>query len=157
MMRVRLGSWYDDRPERERRVIAWGIGIILGALLLAFYGANQRTRARLERELPQLRASIAALERNAEEVRRLRAMPPVQPQAGTPLASLATNAGGVPGAQVTVLDERRVRINGSDIAFQALLDWLNSARASHGMRVESAKLEALTPGRVRADVTLSRS
>jgi type II secretory pathway component PulM len=63
----------------------------------------------------------------------------------------------VPGAQIVVLDERRVRLTGADVAFAALLDWLGSARATHGMRVETARLEPLSPGRVRAELTLTRS
>jgi type II secretory pathway component PulM len=39
-----------------------------------------------------------------------------------------------------------------------LLDWLATAQAAHGLRVESARIEALpTPGRVRAELTLARS
>lgn len=158
MPRLRLGSWYDDRPERERRVIGWALAVVFLALIAWLYVANERTRTRLEGELPRLRASIATLEKEADEVRRLRAMPAVQPQATTPLASLATAGGGIPGAQINVVDDKRVRLTGGDVAFASLLEWLNNARASHGMRVESARLEALaSPGRVRADLTLSRS
>ena len=155
---MRLGAWYDSRPARERRVIAVVAGVALAALLLAVWVQAQRSRERLAAELPRLRASIAALERDADEVRRLRATPAARPQAATPLASLATNAGGVPGAQVSVIDERRVRLTGSDVSFAALLEWLGNARATHGMRVESARLEALAaPGRVRAELVLARS
>ena len=117
-----------------------------------------RERARLERELPALRGSIANLEREAQEVKRLRALPPAQARAATPLASLATNAGGLPGARINVLDERRVRIAGDDVSFAALLDWLRAAQASHGMRVETARIERLpAAGRVRVDLLAARS
>lgn len=151
-----MRSAWRDRPERERLWIV-RIAVIAGlAVLGALWLQAERTRERLAVELPQLRGSIAALERDAEEVRRLRAMPAVTP-GGQPLASLATNAGGVPGAQIVVIDERRVRLTGADIAFNALLEWLGNARATHGMRVEAARLESLAPGRVRAELTLARS
>jgi general secretion pathway protein M len=154
---IRLGSWWEHRSARERRFIANLLGAAGLVLLFTLWLQGERTRERLAGELPQLRASLAALERNAEEVRRLRALPAAA-GAGAPLASLATNAGGVAGAQITVLDERRVRLSGADLSFAALLEWLGNARATHGMRVESARLDALAaPGRVRAELVLARS
>ena len=140
-----------------RSLRAAGVGAALALLVAALYW-GEATRRRLAAELPGLRASVATLERDAEEVRRLRALPPAGPAAAdTPLASLATQAGGVPGAQVAVIDERRVRLAGGDIAFGAVLEWLQAARASHGMRVESARLEALpAPGRVRAEIVIAK-
>ena len=144
---------------RERRAILLGIGILVLLLLVVGVVQAERSRTQLAAELPSLRASVAALERDAEEVKRLRALPARAAAApGSPLASLATNAGGVAGAQIVVLDDRRVRLTGGDVAFTALLEWIEAARASHGMRVESAKLEALAAaGRVRAEVVLARS
>ena len=152
-----MRSLWRQRSERERAWIARGATVLVLILLAVLWRQSERTRERLALELPALRASIAALERDAEEVRRLRALPAAAPPAATPLAALATNAGGVPGAQIVVLDERRVRLTGADVAFAALLEWLGNARATHGMRVEAARLESLSPGRVRAELTLARS
>lgn len=127
---------------------------------------GQRTRSRLDAELPRLRASIAALERDAAEVKRLRAMPVTQGAAGQrspggqspPLATLATNGGGLAGAQVSILDERRVKVSGGDVGFGSLLEFLQNAQLTHGMRVENARIEALpAAGRVRAELVLARS
>jgi general secretion pathway protein M len=154
---IRLGPWWENRSARERRVIVSLVVLAGLVILFTLWLQAERTRERLAGQLPQLRASLAALERDAREVKRLRAMPAPAP-AATPLASIATNAGGVPGAQVSVIDERRVRLTGSDVSFAALLEWLGNARATHGMRVESARLEALAaPGRVRAELVLARS
>jgi general secretion pathway protein M len=153
MMRT---AW-RQRSEGERTWLTRAVVVLFLAILTAAWLQADRTRARLAQELPQLRASIAALERDAEEVRRLRAMPAAAPATVTPLAALATNAGGVPGAQIAVLDERRVRLTGADVSFAALLEWVGNARATHGMRVEAARLESLAPGRVRAELTLARS
>ncbi|HYC37633.1 MAG TPA: type II secretion system protein GspM [Usitatibacter sp.] len=155
---TRLGDWYAHRGPGERRIIATLVLLVAGAVLLAAALQLHRARERLEQELPALRASIEALERDAAEVRRLRALPAAKPAAATPLASLATNAGGLPGARVSVMDDRRVRLEGADISFSALLEWLQAARATHGMQVESARVESLpAPGRVRAELTLARS
>lgn len=156
MIRI-TGPWWENRSARERRVIVSLAVLAALVVLFTMWLQAERTRERLAGQLPQLRASLAALERDAQEVKRLRALPAPVPSA-TPLASIATNAGGVPGAQVSVIDERRVRLTGSDVSFAALLEWLGNARATHGMRVESARLEALAaPGRVRAELVLARS
>lgn len=155
-----IGDRLFDRVPPARRPLAKAVVAIAGvALLVLATVEGERTRSRLEGQLPSLRASIAALERDAAEVRRLRAMPATARQsAGAPLVTLATNAGGLPGAQVSVLDERRVKVAGSDVGFAALLEFLRNAQATHGMRVESARLEALpAPGRVRAELLLGRS
>ena len=48
----------------------------------------ERRRARLGADLPALRASIAALERDAAEVKRLRATPSAIPPNPAPLATV---------------------------------------------------------------------
>jgi general secretion pathway protein M len=155
---MKLPASWTQRSDAERRVIGIGAALVALAILATLWLQVERSRERLARELPALRASIAALERDAAEVKRVRSLPPAAPIAATPLASLATNGGGVSGAQITVLDERRVKLAGSDVAFQSLLDWLAGARASHGMRVESARHGALgTAGRVRAELVLTKS
>ena len=143
-----------------RARLAWiVVAVALAAALLVAWVQAERSRTQLAQELPKLRASIASLERDAEEVRRLRALPLTAAAAPrSPLVMLATDGGGVPNARITVLDERRVRFAGDDVAFGALLDWLRLAQSSHGMRVESARIEALAAaGRVKAELVLARS
>lgn len=150
-------DWWVLRSERERRAIAWGVGLAVLALALVLWIDAERSRTRLAAELPRLRASIAALERDAAEVQRIKSIAAIQPAAQSPLVTLATNSGGLPGATITLLDDRRVKVTG-EIAFGALLEWLRNSQATHGMKVDSARLEALdSAGRVRADLTLSRS
>jgi general secretion pathway protein M len=152
-------DFWRARPERERKALAIGAALTAAVLLLAFVLVPiERSRERLARELPRLRDSIAGLQRDADEVKRLRALPAAAGGASSPLASLASNAGGLPGAAINVIDDKRVRVTGNDVAFGALLEWLAAAQATHGMRVESARLEALpSPGRVRAEIFLARS
>lgn len=151
-------AWWSGRTQRERRVLRAIVALVVGLLALLVWMDAERSRARLNAELPRLRASIAALERDAAEVQRLRALPAAAAGAQSPLATLATNGGGLPGAQIAILDERRVRVTGGDVGFGLLLEWLRNAQATHGMRVESARLDALpTTGRVRAELLLTRT
>jgi len=147
---------------REKSLAAAG-GVVIGAMLLValVWLPLERLRVRLAHELPVLRASVEALQRDADEVKRVRALPATMPANPAPLAPLiAANAWGreLPGVQLTVPDEKHVRLVGDDIAFGALLDWLATAQAAHGLRVESARIEAgPMTGRVRADLRLARS
>ena len=156
-----LAAWWDRRSAGERRTLRLAGGALAAAAAFAGWLEIERSRARLNADLPRLRASIAALERDAAEVKRLRVVAPVQTGAQSqaqPLATLATNGGGLAGAQISVVDDKHVKVAGADVAFGALLEWLQNAQATHAMRVESARLEALAaPGRVRAELTLARS
>lgn len=156
----RVASAWRERSPGERRMLAWGAAVVTLLLALAFVWLPlDRARQRLAAELPLLRASIASLERDAAQVQRLRQQPAAAaPGGATPLASLATNAGGLTGAQIAVLDARRVRVTSTDVSFAALLEWLRNAQATHGMRVDSARVDALpAAGRVRVEMLLSRS
>ena len=159
-MKTVVEAW-RARPERERSFLGAGalvVGVMLYVALV--WLPLERARVRLAADLPTLRASIAALERDAVEVKRLRAIPSAIPRNQMPLASLMSMnawAKQLPGVQVSVPDERHVKLVGDDMAFPALLDWLATAQAAHGLRVESAKIESLREaGRVRAELSLVR-
>ena len=157
-----LTSFWHSRSARERSLVTAGLVVLVAMLAVALVWLQlERARARLSAELPRLRASTVALQRDADEVKRLRALSATIPANPAPLAPLiAANAWArdLPGVQLTVPDEKHVRLTGEDIGFTALLDWLATAQAAHGLRVESARIEALrTPGRVRAELTLARS
>jgi general secretion pathway protein M len=150
-------SAWQSRSEHERRLITAG-GVVVGLILVfaIVWLPLQRARARLDTELPQLRASISQLKHDAEEVKRLKIVAPTVAGNPTPLAALTTQ--GTPtGAQVSVPDERHLHFVASDVAFTRLLDWLVTVQSTHGLHVENARIDALpTTGRVRADVTLGR-
>jgi general secretion pathway protein M len=151
-------DFWRSRTPSERRFVAAGLAALAVLLLVALVWLPlERTRARLATILPELRASVSALERDAEEVRRVRALPPTAAASPAPVAANAW-ARELPGVLLTVPDEKHVRLAGEDVSFTALLDWLANAQAAHGLRVEAARIEALpAPGRVRAELTLARS
>jgi general secretion pathway protein M len=157
-----LAGLWQSRPARERSAVTAGLVVLAIMLVIALVWLPlERTRVRLAAELPRLRASVIALARDADEAKRVRALPATIPANTAPLAPLmAANAWGreLPGVQLSVPDDKHVRLVGSDVGFTALLDWLANAQAAHGLRVESARIEALpAPGRVRAELTLARS
>jgi general secretion pathway protein M len=152
-------EFWQRRSATERRTLAIGALAAAALLFVAFaWLPLERARARLEREVPELRATVAALDRDAAEVKRLRAMPPAAKDAGAPLAALAAGSVPVPPwTRLTLVDPRHVRLAGEDASFGALLEWLSVAAPAQGLQVQAARIEALAaPGRVRLDLTLSR-
>jgi len=159
---VSIAALWQERPARERSAIAAGL-VVAGVMLVValVWIPLERTRTRLAAELPALRASVDQLQRDGAEAKRLRAMAPTIPANPAPLAPLiASNAWAreLPGVQVSVPDEKHVKLLAPDVGFTALLDWLVTVQAAHGLRVESARIDALpAQGRVRAELVLARS
>ena len=153
-------SLWRERSPGERALLGAVGALAALALVIAFVWLPlERARTRLHQPLPELRASLGSLERQADEVRRLRALPPAAASPSEPLVSLLTAGGGrtLPGAQLTVLDGKTLAVQASDVAFGALLEWLAAVQASQGLRVREARLEALpAAGRVRGELKLSR-
>jgi general secretion pathway protein M len=149
-----------SRPARERAVLATGGAVAAVMLVIALVWLPlERARTRLEREVPDLRAAIESLQHDAEEAKRLRSMAPVAAQSAAPLATLAAGAvAAPPGSRLVLADSGHLRLTGADVGFTQLLEWLASVAGNHGLRVESAHVEALAaPGRVRIDITLART
>lgn len=151
-----LAAFMQGRSPREARAIKTIAGVLLLVVVAAFaWLPLERSRARLAGELPALRASVETLQRQSDEVKRIRAMPPA-PGQQAPVSALASTPPA--GAQVAALDPKRIRLTSNDAAFTTLLEWVVAAEASHGLRVDSARVEALgAPGRVKAEILMSRS
>ena len=147
-------AWARRSPP-ERRALSIGGAIVAVALFWALaWLPLERTRGRLEVEVPRLRVQVAGLQRDADEVQRLRILPGASDAAaaGSAAAALAAPA----GARLVPADDRHLRLSSDDIAVTALLDWLAAAQG-RGLHVERARLQALTmAGRVRADIVLAR-
>lgn len=153
-------AFWSARSPRERSFLAGTAAAIAMILLIAFVWLPlERDRTRIAAQLPQLRASMAEMRAQAAEVKALRAMPAPAAGTATPLATLVasgTLAQGLPGARLTALDARRVRLAADDASWTRLVEWLASASATHGLTVEEATIEALpTAGRVRAGIVLA--
>jgi general secretion pathway protein M len=153
-------AFWTARSPRERSVIGWGAASLAAVILFAFaWLPMERTRTRLATELPQLRASLAEMRAQAEEVKALRAQPSREAAPAATLATLVSSGAlvqGLPGARVAALDARRASVSVDDASWTRLVEWLHWAGAAHGLAVEEAAVEALAaPGRVRAKLVLA--
>ena len=155
-----LAQWRGRSP-RERLVIGAVGLVVLAAIAWAFlWLPMDRHRARLETELPALRASVVQMRAQAAEVKRLKATTPrTQAANPAPLASLlsaGTLAQGLPGARLAPVDGKRVRLAVDDASWPRLVEWVSAAQSLHGLTAEAATVEALpTAGRVKAEFVLA--
>jgi len=145
-MKAQLVQFWRTRAPRERLVLAGGSALL--ALALGFaYGwlPMQREAAQLRQTLPQLRAQARQLQQDSQEARRLKARPALAQQDS--LASLIeqrATAGGLRDRIESIVpqDAGHVRVVLPVVAFDAWIGWLGELQARHGVRVESARVEA---------------
>jgi general secretion pathway protein M len=154
--RAAAGAWWNERNEQERRMLKIGaavvaVGIVYGLLIdPAFSG-----RAKLAKELPQLRQQVAELQALAGEAAQLSAQAPIQPP---PLARDSVNASlqqrGLTPQSLTVSGEY-ARLEFKGAAFAGLVAWLDAMRREQRLTVQEANITAQnTPGQVDATLTL---
>ncbi len=153
-------DWWAARPPRERALLAGGAAAAVVVLLFALvWLPMERSRARLATELPAIRASLAEMRAQAEEVKALRALPAREAAAGAPLSTLVASgslAQGLPGARLTLTGPKRVKLAVDDASWTRLVEWIAATAGAHGLAVEEATVEALpATGRVRASLVLA--
>lgn len=154
-----MNAFWTARSPRERAILVAGAGVAFALLLAVLVWLPlERSRARLALEIPRLAAAIAKLESQAEEVKRVRALPATTPATLAPLATVVPAlTRTLPAAQVSAVDDRRVRITSADVAYGTLLEAIAAAQTTYGLRVDSASIDALpAAGRVRAELMLAR-
>ena len=160
-MRAALRRAWESRAPRERIVIA----ALAAALGVASYAlvvhSADRGRGQLRTSVDTLRTQAAILDQQAAEHARLRATPApaVSPTDLRALVQARVDAAGLSRAlpRIDAPDADHVRITFGAVSFADWLGWI-AALQSHNMRLEAARVEALSaPGMVSATATLTRA
>lgn len=160
-MKDQLVQFWRTRAPRERFVLAGGSALLVLALGFAYaWLPMQRDVAQLRQALPQLRAQAGQLQQDAQEVARLKAQPTVIRGTGSLAHAVEQNAVasglGERIESITPQDAGHVRVLLPQVAFDAWIVWVGELQASHGVRVESARIEATAAaGMVRVDAVLA--
>lgn len=154
-----LALYWLARTEQERKYLAVGGAVAVLALVYAlFIDPAVSGRARLQRELPQLRQQAAQLQSMAAEAAELARQPAPQVTPMTReavLASLATRS-IVPGSLTVAGENARLQV--SNVSFANLYAWLDAQRRENRMTVEEGTITALSAvGQVDATLTLRQS
>ena len=159
-MKTQLIQFWRSRAPRERLVLSGGSALLVLALGFAYgWLPMQRDATQLKKALPQLRAQALQLQQDAEEATRLKARPAVA-QGGSLAAVIEQRAttGGLREriAAITPQDAGRVQVVLPEVAFDAWIGWLGELQASHGVRVESTRIEATDEaGMVKVEAVLA--
>ena len=159
-MKQIVNLWWTSRSPQERRVLV--VAALCLALVLYAWFLRTMTQAR-QRLLPavtQLQAQAVRQSRQAEEIRRLRAMP--TPAASkTDLRQLVQRQAEVSSltkslVSVELVDAQHVKLVFGSVAFADWLAWADSMQAQQ-LRFVAVRIEAqTTPGQVSVTATLER-
>lgn len=145
-MKDALIQFWRARAPRERLVLA-GAALLVPALGFAYgWLPMQREVAQLRQALPQLREQARQVEQDAEEVARLKKLPAVR-QAKDNLASAIEQRALASGLReriesITPQGAGKVKVVLPQVAFDHWIALLGELQASHGVRVESTRIQA---------------
>ncbi|ROR29562.1 type II secretion system protein GspM [Inmirania thermothiophila] len=156
-----MRSWLAERTPRERAFLALGAAAAAALVFhLAVWAPLGKARAAAAHRLALRAQTLARMEAMAAEIRALRARTPAHDgEALLPAVERSAREAGL-GAHVTRLrpeGETAVEVELADAPFDALVSWLATLEARHGLvaaRLGVGRGEA--PGRVSARLRLER-
>jgi general secretion pathway protein M len=154
-----LSLYWLARTEQERKYLTVGGATLVGALVyMLFIGPAVDGKAKLNKQLPQLRVEAATMQALAQEAGELasRPAPAVTPMTRESLTAGLTARGITPGSLVITGEFAKIQLTG--VAFANLYSWLDAQRRENRIGVEDISVTAATPeGQVDAQLTLRQN
>ena len=154
-----MRAWYSNLAERERRMVTLGAAAGVVLLLLAIILPLNRNIAQARQRITTKQGDLAFIQDAAPQ---LAAAGPGAGEAATGeslvvLIDTSARESGIgkslSSSQATA--DKGLRIRLQNVPFDALVAWLARLSQSHGVRVESAEIEAAgEPGLVNAGLLL---
>jgi general secretion pathway protein M len=141
-----MRAWYSNLAERERRVVTLGAAVGVVLLLLAIILPLNRNIAQARQRITTKQGDLAFIQ---DATPQLAAAGPGSGEAATGeslvvlIDSSARESGigkSLSSSQATADKGLRIRLD--NVPFDALVAWLARLSQSHGVRVESAEIEA---------------
>ena len=154
-----MRTWYANLAERERRVVTLGAAAGVVIVLLAIILPLNRNIAQARQRITTKQGDLAFIQ---EATPQLAAAGPGSGEAATGeslvvLIDTSARESGIgkslSSSQATA--DKGLRIRLENVPFDALVAWLARLTQSHGVRVETAEIEAAgEPGLVNAGLFL---
>ena len=154
-----MRTWYANLAERERRVVTLGAAAGVVLVLLAIILPLNRNIAQARQRITTKQGDLAFIQQATPQ---LAAAGPGSGEAATGeslvvLIDTSARESGIgkslSSSQATA--DKGLRIRLENVPFDALVAWLARLTQSHGVRVESAEIEAAgEPGLVNAGLFL---
>jgi general secretion pathway protein M len=154
-LRERLGVYWLARTDKERRMLSIGGAVAAIALVYSVFIDPALTgRARLQKDLPQLRQQSAQLKAMAREAGELGSQPVLQvtPMTKEGLTASLSALGMTPQSASITGEYARIQLTG--VSFANLVSWLDAQRRESRISVQEATITAQTPAG-QVDATLS--
>ncbi len=154
---ARTARLWHSRSARERRVMTFGLVALLIMLgYAALWRPIARDQARLDEQLPRMRAEAAQLVQAAGEITRLRAQAPAGTLDRSQLAALLTRSAAarkLPGAVVSPApDGQRMQVTFARVALADWIVWSDELHRAHRVALVATRIVALdAPGMVRIE------
>jgi general secretion pathway protein M len=151
-----LAAFWQERDERERKILAGGGAFALVALIyLLFINPALSGRAQLEKSLPQLRqqaAELQALSRQASELNAAAATPAAPVTKESVEADLARRS---IKAQSLLVSGDMIKLQVQGASFAALTGWLDDMQRTARTTLTEGSFEAQSAiDTVNASLTL---
>lgn len=152
-MKARLSAWWLGLARRERAMTAAaGSFALLALLYLIAIEPAWKASARLDAELPRLRAQAAEVMALAQEAKGLARRGVAVESASAAKAALEQSLGraNLGGVRVTALDERRIAVSAKAVPVSQWLAWAEEAARESRLRIVTFRI-ARTPVRAVID------
>jgi general secretion pathway protein M len=161
-LREQLRAAWAARQPRERLFLVALAIFIAGALLVQGVWSARNDSARLRKQIPQLRMQAEVMQRQANELRQLQALPKPASAAleGNALLAAAGTAAkvgglGVAPAQLQLEGPRQVRLRAT-LPFDRWLEWIAVVQADLRLRLVRCQVDGTAdPGLVNIDALLA--
>lgn len=160
-LQQRFQSFWQARAPRERRALLLMTIVVLLAMAVQILWSAHRARERLHREVPALRAELAAMQAQALEWRRLRAQGEPMPMLSDAAldaavrASLAGLNGSGSALTSRLIGSRQIALQGQ-VDFDRWVDWLAQMQSSQQLTLVRCEVRAKgQPGHVQIDGELA--
>jgi type II secretory pathway component PulM len=156
-MGATLAAYWAGRTDRERVLLLAAAGLVLAAALFALlWLPGLAARSSLANTLPRLRAELADMRIQREEILALRKEIGAGTRRGDLSALLRASAARTRFAtaveRVEALANGGVAVQAAPVSFDAWLDWVESLQRELGVRLEAVRIIALgQPGLVRVE------
>ena len=157
--RERANALWLARTDQERRFLSVGGAVVLLALLyLILIDPAVEGRARLQRQLPQLRQQAAELQAMAQEANTLARAPAAQVAPVTREGVNTSLRGRGLSPQSLSMTGEYIKLQLNNVSFANLATWLDEQRRANRVLVQDAVVTALpTAGQVDATLTLRQN
>ncbi len=128
-------------PGAQQRIGTIAGVLIAGLVAYAFIWLPvMREHDSLVTRLPQMQAQLQAMQSQANELQRIRALPAIDAKAGTALDSAALQSTFGASARISAAPDRAFRVLIAKIPYAQWWDRLGEAQGRHGLQLKSLTL-----------------